>query len=146
MASSTGTIDRKFKYIPHLDLREVRQGRVGGAEGRKKKRERGFWADFLWKHLKWLRWRLASWGCLRINVSASFNKKKNCPSLFPDQENTLLKYTGKLEGRKKENLKVKLCEMGNKAGGTVSMMYTGCPYRGVINKGPPHKPFWRWFM
>lgn len=32
-------------------------------------------ADFLWKHLKWLRWRLASWGSLRINVSVSFNKK-----------------------------------------------------------------------
>lgn len=30
--------------------------------------------------------------------------------------------------------------MGDKRGGTVTMMCTGypCPYRGVIDEGPPH--------
>lgn len=54
---------------------KFRLGRGGGRKHKREKKERWFWVDFLWKHLKWLEWRLPSWGCLRINVSAGFNKK-----------------------------------------------------------------------
>lgn len=76
-------IDQEFRYIqvPRSDLR-----RVGGGAQRQNGKKKML--DFLWKHLKWFRLRLASRGCLRINVSAGFNN--SWPSLSPDQEKMIL--------------------------------------------------------